>query len=173
MQMRRVLTFNWHDPYLHMFAQTGFDILVGDWMRRADGTTGWDLQKRPLPDNLTLLKKQSEAVKILKTGACDTVICHTLQDLAFVAPFDVPTVYLTHNALQNDGMNDRATMVKLQQEVGSFLKARKGVFAAISPMKRTSWGLEGFVVRPGINLNDYGGYVGDVARALSVGNLFV
>jgi len=156
-----------------MFAQTGFDIWVGDWMRRADGTTGWDLQKRPLPENLTLLKKQSEAVQILKTGACDTVICHTLQDLAFVAPFDVPTVYLTHNALQNDGMNDHTTMAKLQKEIGSFLTAHKGIFAAISPMKLNSWGLDGFIVRPGINLNEYGGYVGDDARALSVGNLFV
>ena len=173
MQARRVLTFNWHDPYLHMFAQTGFDILVGDWMHRADGTTGWDLQKRPLPDNITLIKHPSEAVQILKSGGCDTVICHTLQDLAFVAPFDVPTIYLTHNALQNDGMNDRATMVKLQQEVGSFLEARNGVFAAISPMKLQSWGIDGFVVRPGINLDDYGGYTGEKASALSVGNLFV
>lgn len=173
MQTPRVLTFNWHDPYLHMFAQTGFDVLVGDWMHRADGTTGWDLQKRPLPENLTLLKQSSEAAQVLRSGGCDVVICHTLQDLAFVAPFDVPTVYLTHNALQNDGMNDRATMVKLQQEIGSFLKARNGVFAAISNMKRESWGLDGFVVRPGINLEDYGGYTGEDAVALSVGNLFV
>ncbi|MBT4136988.1 MAG: methyltransferase domain-containing protein, partial [Candidatus Latescibacteria bacterium] len=69
--------------------------------------------------------------------------------------------------------NDRATMVKLQQEVGSFLNARNGVFAAISNMKHDSWGLEGFVVRPGINLEDYGGYTGEDAVALSVGNLFV
>ncbi|MBT4141108.1 MAG: hypothetical protein HOE48_24585, partial [Candidatus Latescibacteria bacterium] len=95
MQTPRVLTFNWHDPYLHMFAQTGFEVLVGDWMHRADGTTGWDLQKRPLPENLTLLKQSSEAAHVLKSGGCDVVICHTLQDLAFVAPFDVPTVYLT------------------------------------------------------------------------------
>ncbi len=173
MQTRRVLTFNWHDPYLHMFAQTGFDVLVGDWMHRADGTTGWDFQKRPLPENLTLLKHQSEALEVLKSGGCDVVICHTLQDLAFVAPFDVPTVYLTHNALQNDGMNDRVTMVKLQQEIGSFLEARNGIFAAISAMKHTSWGLGGFVVRPGMNLEDYGGYTGEGAVALSVGNLFV
>ncbi|MDP6776706.1 MAG: hypothetical protein QGI83_08075 [Candidatus Latescibacteria bacterium] len=42
MQALRILTFNWHDPYLHMFAQTGHEIRVGDWMHRADGTQGWD-----------------------------------------------------------------------------------------------------------------------------------
>ena len=168
-----VLTFNWHDPYLHMFAQTGFRISVGDWMRRADGTTGWDAEKRPLPENLTLLKAQAEAVALLKQGDCDVVLCHTLQDLNFVAPFDVPTIYLTHNALQNDGMNGAGTMARLQREVGTFLAARKGVFAAISPMKLTSWGMDGFVVRPGINLEDYAGYTGEKAAALSVGNLFV
>lgn len=170
---RHVLTFNWHDPYLHMFAQTGFRVSVGDWMRRADGTTGWDVEKRPLPENLTLLKRQAEAVALLKKGDCDVVLCHTLQDLAFVAPFDVPTIYLTHNALQNDGMNDAGTMARLQREVGAFLSARKGVFAAISPMKLKSWGMDGFVVRPGINLGDYAGYTGEKAAALSVGNLFV
>jgi GT2 family glycosyltransferase/2-polyprenyl-3-methyl-5-hydroxy-6-metoxy-1,4-benzoquinol methylase/spore maturation protein CgeB len=173
MRVPRVLTFNWHDPYLHMFAQTGFDVLVGDWMRRADGTTGWDFQKRPLPGNLTLLKEQSEAIQAIQAGRCDLVLCHTLQDLAFVAPFKVPVVFITHNSLQNDAMNDRATMDKLRHEIGSFLQARHGVFAAISPMKYKSWGIEGSIVLPGINLDDYGGFTGADACALSVGNLFV
>ncbi|MCZ6634532.1 MAG: methyltransferase domain-containing protein, partial [bacterium] len=173
MQMLRILTFNWHDPYLHMFAQTGHEIFVGDWMQRADGTRGWDVEKRPLPDNLTLIKQPQEAVVYLKDGEIDVAVCHTLQDLSFVAPFDVPTVYLTHNALQNDGLNDPAGMAKLRNEIATFLKGRNGVFAAISPMKLKSWDLEGFVVRPGIDLDAYGGYTGGKAVALSVGNLFV
>ncbi len=173
MQTLRILTFNWHDPYLSMFAKIGHQIEVGDWMVRADGTCGWDLQKRPLPDNLRLIRHPREAADMLQKGACDLVVCHTIRDLVFVAPFDVPTVFLSHNALHNDALNDEQQMEKIREEVGRFLSDRNGVFAAISPMKLESWGLDGFVVRPGIDLRDYSGYTGDEAVALSVGNLFV
>ncbi|MDA0747012.1 MAG: glycosyltransferase, partial [bacterium] len=173
MQNLRILTFNWHDPYLAMFSRVGHRVEVGDWMSRADGTTGWDLQKRPLPDNLSLIRDARQAAEMLRSGGCDLVLCHTVQDLAFVAPFDVPTVFLTHNALHNDAMNDPEQIQKIRSEVGRFLAGREGVFAAISPMKLKSWDLDGFVVRPGIHLEDYSGYTGKEAAALAVGNLFV
>ena len=173
MPMLRILTFNWHDPYLYMFSRVGHRIEVGDWMLRADGTRGWDLQKRPLPEGLTLIGDAQEAVASLKDGRYDLAVCHTFQDLSFVAPFDVPTVFLSHNALHNDGMNDPAQMTRMRREVEGFLTQRHGIFVAISPMKLESWGLDGFVVRPGVDLEDYGGYTGEDPVALSVGNLFV
>ncbi len=50
MQSLKILTFNWHDPYISLFGRTAQEITVCDWMRRADGTQGWDYQKRPLPN---------------------------------------------------------------------------------------------------------------------------
>ncbi len=82
-------------------------------------------------------------------------------------------MFLTHNALQNDGHNDPHAMGEIRQTVQSFLSRRNGVFAAISGMKRDSWGLDGPIVKPGIPLDDYDGFEGSVAEALSVGNLFV
>ncbi|MDP6776705.1 MAG: glycosyltransferase family 4 protein, partial [Candidatus Latescibacteria bacterium] len=126
-----------------------------------------------MPGNLTLIPDPREAAEALRKGAYDLVVCHTLQDLAYVAPFSVPTIYLSHNALHNDGLNDAAAMAKIRSEVSRFLEERNGTFAAISPMKLESWGMDGFVIRPGINLGDYGGYTGEEPTALAVGNLFV
>ncbi|MBK35703.1 MAG: hypothetical protein CME26_09275 [Gemmatimonadetes bacterium] len=173
MHRLKVLTFNWHDPYLYLFAQTGHDIHVGDWMQRADGTRGWDHRKRPVPTNVTLLEEASHAVEGLRSGSYDLAVAHTLQDTVFLERFDVPAVFLTHNALQNDGQNDPQAMAEFRQTVQTFLSGRQGVFAAISKMKLDSWGLAGHIVKPGIPLEDYEGFEGTEASALSVGNLFV
>jgi GT2 family glycosyltransferase/2-polyprenyl-3-methyl-5-hydroxy-6-metoxy-1,4-benzoquinol methylase/spore maturation protein CgeB/Tfp pilus assembly protein PilF len=173
MHRLKILTFNWHDPYIYLLAQTGHDIHVGDWMQRADGTRGWDLRKRPVPTNVTLLDQQVKAVAGLQGGRFDLAIAHTLQDIAFLERFDVPAVFLTHNALQNDGQNDPRLMGEFRQSVQTFLATRRSAFAAISQMKLDSWGLGGFIVKPGIPLEDYDGFEGSESRALSVGNLFV
>ena len=173
MQSLKILTFNWHDPYIYLFGQTGHDIHVGDWMRRADGTTGWDYQKRSLRDNLTLIKDPSEATSGLTAGTYDLAVAHTLQDLKFLNDYDVPSIFLTHNALHNDGMNNVVAMNQIRSMVAEFVDRPNRLFAAISQMKLNSWGIDGVVIPPGIDTNDYGGYTGETAKALAVGNLFI
>ena len=173
MQSLKILTFNWHDPYISLFGRTAQEITVCDWMRRADGTQGWDYQKRPLPNNLHLLKDAAEATAGLKAGAYDLVVAHTLQDIRFLEGLDVPAIFLTHNALHNDGLNNKAAMTQIRERVAEFVARPNRVFAAISQMKMNSWGLGGSVIRPGIDVADYGGYTGEKATALAVGNLFI
>ncbi len=173
MQSLKILTFNWHDPYIYLFGQTEQDIHVCDWMRRADGTQGWDYEKRPLPDNLQLIKDPSEAARCLKLGEYDLALAHTLQDIKFLSDYDVPAIFLTHNALHNDGMNNQVAMTQIRGMVAEFVSRPNRLFAAISDMKLKSWGLDGVVIRPGIRVADYGGYTGETASALAVGNLFV
>lgn len=173
MQSLKILTFNWHDPYIYLFGQTNHDIHVGDWMRRADGTTGWDYEKRPLRENLHLIKDPAEAISGLENGEYDIVVAHTLQDIKFLNDYDVPAIFLTHNALHNDGMNNVVAMKQIRGMVSEFVDRPNRQFAAISQMKLNSWGLDGVVVRPGIDIADYGGYTGEKAAALAVGNLFI
>lgn len=173
MHSLKILTFNWHDPYIYLFGQTGHDIHVCDWMRRADGTTGWDYAKRPLRDNLTLIKDPADAVAGLERGDFDVAVAHTLQDIRFLEDHDLPAVFLTHNALHNDGQNNAVAMKQIRLMVSEFTARPDRVFAAISPMKLNSWQLEGHVIRPGIDIADYGGWTGETAAALAVGNLFV
>ncbi len=92
MQSLKILTFNWHDPYIYLLGQTAQDIHVCDWMRRADGTTGWDYEKRPLRDNLHLIKDPAEAIDGLKAGDYDLAVAHTLQDIKFLNDYDVPAI---------------------------------------------------------------------------------
>ena len=139
MQSLKILTFNWHDPYIYLFGQTEQDIHVCDWMRRADGTQGWDYEKRPLPDNLQLIKDPSEAARCLKLGEYDLALAHTLQDIKFLSDYDVPAIFLTHNALHNDGMNNQVAMTQIRGMVAEFVSRPNRLFAAISDMKLKSW----------------------------------
>jgi len=173
MQSLKILTFNWHDPYIYLFGQTGQDIYVCDWMRRADGTQGWDYQKRPLRDNLHLIKDQAEAIAGLDAGTYGLAVAHTLQDIKFLNGYDLPAIFLTHNALHNDGMGNQVAMTQIRSMVAEFIDRPNRLFAAISQMKLNSWGLDGAIIRPGMDTADYGSYTGEVAKALAVGNLFM
>jgi GT2 family glycosyltransferase/2-polyprenyl-3-methyl-5-hydroxy-6-metoxy-1,4-benzoquinol methylase/Flp pilus assembly protein TadD/spore maturation protein CgeB len=173
MQSLKILTFNWHDPYIYLFGQTAQEIHVCDWMRRADGTTGWDYEKRPLRANLQLVKDPAEAIAGLKAGDYDVAVAHTLQDIKFLNDYDIPAIYLTHNALHNDGMNNVVAMNQIRGMVAEFVDRPNRLFAAISQMKLNSWGLEGVIIPPGIDTADYGGYTGEQSTALAVGNLFI
>ncbi|HCR16781.1 MAG TPA: hypothetical protein DIU35_04785, partial [Candidatus Latescibacteria bacterium] len=135
MSSLRILTFNWHDPYLFTLAKTRHRFEVADWMVRGDGTRGWDLKKRPLPDNLNLLRAEGDATDLLQDGSCDLVLCHTLQDLNFITKFNVPAIFLTHNALNNDALDNHEQMTRMRDGVNNYLKTKRGTFAAISQMK--------------------------------------
>ncbi len=75
MHRLRILTFNWHDPYIYLFARTSHDIHVGDWMQRADGTRGWDLRKRPVPSNVTLIDGEEKARAAIQNGSLSRTRC--------------------------------------------------------------------------------------------------
>ncbi|MFQ5330078.1 MAG: glycosyltransferase [Thermodesulfobacteriota bacterium] len=167
----RILTFNWHESYIHLLAKTGYPFdVVEKWK---GGRFGWITEFRPLPDNCRLISEE-EATDGLKRGLYSNVIAHNLQDLLFTVEYRVPVVLIFHNKLSTEialGGNtiDRAEYVAQVCRLCDAMDLLTLVF--ISQAKRADWGLEGELILPGIDGNDYGGWRGDIARVLRVGNL--
>jgi spore maturation protein CgeB len=162
----------WHTPYLSLLAKTGHNFEVANWTRLGDGSVGWNFTHRPLPDNMKLIDNMDDARKKITDNYYNLVICQTEYDIGFIEKYDVPAIYLAHNALFTDTGGDKMKTIMLKKRVKNFLNRRKNLFAAISKMKMASWKLPGMVITPGIDINDYGGYQGDNPEILTVSTLF-
>lgn len=161
-----ILTFNWHEPYLHLLAKTGHWLIVCDWMRP------WRAGCRPLPSNAIRVSSEEDAAALVRDGRADLVLCQNPADLVWLGETPLPTIFLSHNVLANEvAGRDEASATQLREFVRAALGRRRGLFVAISELKRQSWGLDGLVIPPGIDLQEYGGYTGEAAEALTVGNL--
>ena len=95
----RILTFNWHESYIHLLAKTGYEFSVVE--REKAGIYGWIHALRPLPPNCRLLSER-EARAGLQAGAYHRIIAHNLEDLLLVREVDAPKVLVSsqRNALQ-------------------------------------------------------------------------
>ena len=164
-QRLRVLTFNWHETYLHTLASLG-----GSWdvvPRRKGGREDWWTEVRPVPANMRLVS-EDDALDRIATARYDLVICHNLLDLGLVVDAAVPTITVFHTSKDLEVAHglDAAAF----DHYGLPLLARSTpVF--VSEMKRQSWGLPGVVIPPGIDLDAYGDWEGATRRVLHVGNL--
>jgi spore maturation protein CgeB/Tfp pilus assembly protein PilF/ubiquinone/menaquinone biosynthesis C-methylase UbiE len=170
-----ILTFNWHEIYICLLARTGFSFIVAE--PDNNGTPRrWDTRMRPVPDNVRIVTTP-EWHAALRAGAFDLVIAHNpVQDLPHLVQFDVPKILVLHNklstslALGNAEDDAREISGKIKNDLFAATPNLRLVF--ISDTKRADWGLDGTVIRPGIDPAEYGGYRGELARVLRVGNLF-
>ena len=161
----RLLTFNWHETYLTLLAGLGhaWDVLL----RTKGGRTDWWTEVRPLPSNMTVVE-EGAALAALADGRYDAVVCHNLLDLGLVVDSGVPTVTIFHTSRDLELAHglDAAAFTRYGLPL---LAKTTAVF--VSAMKQQSWGLDGAVIPPGVPVQDYGGYTGELARVLHVGNL--
>jgi len=166
----RVLTFNWHEAYLHLLSKTGytFDVV----QKRKAGLYGWIEAFRPVPENMRLVHLHA-ALERLRAGFYDRVIAHNFEDLLAVRDCGVPIILVFHNkltteiALSRTPVDRKAYLQQAQRLMGSLPDLR---LVFVSPAKQLDWGFEGRVILPGIDPGDYSGYAGDEPRVLRVGN---
>lgn len=166
----RILTFNWHEAYICTLAKTGhqFDIVE----RQKGGSAVWFYETRPVPANARIVR-ESTARRNLRAGAYDVMLCHNVADLSWSLGYDVGRVLVLHNRLTTElalGGNtvDRA---KYRAELDALIASVPGLrIVCISASKRDDWAIDADVILPGIDLSDYGGYRGEQARVLRVGN---
>ncbi len=168
--MLRILTFNWHEGYIALLGKlpVSFDIVE----RKKGGYERWMHEFRPCPRGSRILSAE-EAMAHLSREEYDAVICHDVSDLLMTQRSPIPQFLVFHNRLD--------TMVALGQnrvDAGEYLESLKTLLGSvadlttvfISPGKKESWGLSGPVILPGIDSREWSGYVGDLPRALRVGN---
>jgi len=167
----RILTFNWHEPYISMLAQTGhsFDIVepcaTGGFLRR------WDLSVRPIPQNARIVPWKT-ACDGLRKNLYNIALCHNFADIALVCDFPTPAILLFHNRLTGElalGGNTVPRDEYLSHVSPLARRAVKLVF--VSSAKKEDWGFDGDVIPHGVDVSRFGPYAGNILKALRIGNL--
>ncbi len=166
----RVLTFNWHEGYLHLLSKTGFAFDVVQ--KRKGGLYGWIEAFRPVPPNVRLIHARA-AREGLRAGRYQRVIAHNFEDLLAVRDCGVPVVLVFHNKLSTEIALSR-TAVDREDYLARAERLVRSVpdlsLVFVSRAKQIDWGFQGRVILPGIDPDDYSGYAGDEPRVLRVGN---
>ncbi len=166
----RILTFNFHEPYLCLMAKTGLSIDVGVY-EEGRLKRDWHSVYRPKPPNLKLLPEK-EWRERAASGAYDVIVAQNEMNALDLAEADAAKLLLCHNrrtflnaTATSDAEDPVETFDLLLEKLSQIFQ-----FIFISKSKRDSYGIPGRVILPGIDLEEYGGYNGSSASVLRVGN---
>ena len=167
----RVLTFNFHEPYLCLMAKTGLDFTVGQYTSPSFARE-WQTKFRAIPPNMKLAP-ESAWRRDLDAGMYDVVVAHNELNAASLFAYDTPKILICHNRrsfLETTVKGDLAKGIKnyagLLEKLSEYFH-----FVFISESKRRDYGIDGRVILPGIDVEAYGGYRGNIPEVLRVGNV--
>jgi glycosyltransferase involved in cell wall biosynthesis len=169
MSKLNILTINRHTAYLYLLSKTGHNFYVlaaEEWGESA---------QRPLPSNVNILRGREARINDF-----DVVIGHDpLYDLLRLGlkalHSGVRYIQVFHGRRQRTGYRRSKVKALVKAAYGEViltlfagLKGVRSVF--ISESVRTSWSLPGFVIQPGIPIDEMMPHNGAVGSLLIVGN---
>jgi glycosyltransferase involved in cell wall biosynthesis len=166
-----ILSFNWHTPYLSLLVQLDHTFDVAPANRETlIHPEPWHETMRPLMPNVTPITKE-EALNRLKRNDYDLVLGHNVGDLVLTEHFSLPKILVFHTRLTTEAQaSGKLDIIPSYRK--SVRELISGVYCVfIAQTKRYDWSLPGEVILPGIDVSLYGGYTGEVPRALRVGNM--
>ncbi|MGC9054520.1 MAG: glycosyltransferase family protein, partial [Candidatus Hydrogenedens sp.] len=166
----KILTFNFHEPYMCLMAKTGFEMDLGLY---SEGLLArkWKTEFRPIPENLHEVPENEWRERVFK-GYYDIVIAHNETNAWDIREANCPKILVCHNRktyLKTTLPKNDVFVVNNFEKVINILSERF-TFVFISPSKRDDYGYPGYVVLPGIDIEEYGGYAGSKEVILRVGN---
>jgi hypothetical protein len=166
----RVLTFNSHQPYVHLLASVlpwTFGVVTP---RLPSGRIKeWEARIRPLPVTVRLFTSVDAA---LQAGSWDWVLAHNVSDLVDTRAMRAPKVFLVHGTLSGRILEERSAVDRDRYvaDLRRLLDRDGALVVYISDLKRDDWGLPGRVIRQSLDPSAYGAYRGDVRGILQVSN---
>jgi glycosyltransferase involved in cell wall biosynthesis/SAM-dependent methyltransferase len=166
----KILTFNWHEPYLCLLSQMNNEFLVVEPEIAPGHFRKWDQNMRTIPNNVCLISME-QALKNLEQGEIDFIIAHNVKDLIKVKDYSLPKIMVFHNCLSTEIKlaKNKINRKDYIQKITPLFNGVTKVF--ISEMKKADWDMQGEVILPGLDVSQYGGYTGNEKRVLRVGNL--
>ena len=166
----KILSFNWHEPYLCLLSRMNQNFLVVEPEIAPGHLRRWDKNMRPVPENIRLITMQ-QAREILDQGEVDCIIAHNVKDLIEVRDYSLPKIMVFHNCLTTEIKlgNDKIDRKEYLEKINPLFEGVTKIF--ISKMKRADWDMQGEIILPGLDVSEYGGYTGSQKTVLRVGNL--
>lgn len=167
----KILSFNWHTPYLSMLARLEHKFEIAPPNIDTDRMGSWDEAMRPLPGNVNKISRDEMRERLFgKRGYYDLLLAHNVKDIIMAKEARLPKLLVFHNKLSTEAaLGKKPEIAKEYRE--SVRNLVSGVYCVfISQAKRHDWGLPGEIIMPGIDASMYGGYTGAARRVLRVGN---
>lgn len=158
-------------------AKTGHSFDIIEPQRGRIGARRWDERMRPAPNNVAVIS-QTEGLDRLDRQLYDIVVCHNFADLALVADCQEPLILLFHNKLTSEIAIGGNTVNRADYlEDVTRLAEKADLLVFVSESKRNDWGFATalsdslcMVILPGIDVDDFYEYQGDIPKTLRVGN---
>jgi hypothetical protein len=166
----RVLTFNSHQPYLHLMAASLPWTLGVVIPRLPSGSTrDWDPGIRPVLPNIRLYRSAREA---LRDCSWDWFLAHNVHDLLDAREISLPKAFLVHGTLSGRILQDRSSIDRSRyiENLRTLLAANNAGVVYVSDLKRRDWGMPGTVIRSAVDTGEYEGYSGEIRGVLQVCN---
>ncbi len=165
-----ILTFNWHTPYLSLLAELDHHFDVAPKTKEGVPAAPWHETMRPLRPNISPITTRQALDRLKKRSYYDLILAHNVMDLVFTKEVSLPKILVFHNKLSTEVemANNPDIIPSYRQTIREMISGVYCVF--ISKTKRYDWGLPGDIILPGIDISLYGGYTGEIARVLRVGN---
>jgi glycosyltransferase involved in cell wall biosynthesis len=168
----RVLTFNSHQPYVHLLA-VSLPWTIGVVIPRTPRGTPkpWDARIRPLPSNVRLYGSVRDA---LLDAPWDCFLSHNAHDLMESREAGLPGILVVHGTLSGRIVQDGVTIDRegYIDSMKTLLRLTRSRVVYISELKQRDWGIPGTVIRSAVDPEQYGGYQGRRAAVLQVCNHF-
>lgn len=165
----KILSFNWHTPYLSLLARLDHEFEVAP-PNIAAPLKSWDHAMRPKPPNVREITTAQARERLAKEGYYDLLLAHNVKDIVMAKEARLPKLLVFHNRLSTEaalgGRPEAADGHREQVKTLTSLVYR--VF--ISETKRADWDMPGEIILPGVDVLQYGGYTGEQRRVLRVGN---
>lgn len=174
MSRLRIVTFNAHQPYLHLLSRIPIDMDVIQLKNHGRFLQTWSETVRPLPDRWELIDRE-EAERRIRKGRYALALAHNINDYIDFNRFSIPKVLLIHVSItgrileEKSGINRESYLA----DVRKLLQATGGRLVYISEFKKSDWGIPGRVIPHGIDPSEYPDYTGSISRILRVANNLV
>lgn len=166
----RLLTFNSHQPYLHVLA-TALPWEVGVVIPQLPSgeTRPWNPAVRPLPENVRTFPSLAKA---LREPRWDLAVAHNIHDLLELKDLDLPKIFVAHGTITGRIVQDGSSLDPREyaEQAHVLFQALSCQVVYISHLKREDWGLPGQVIETSFDAGPYGGYTGEVPGILQVSN---
>jgi hypothetical protein len=165
----RVLTFNSHQPYLHLLASLlPWNLGIVTPRAPSGAVKIWDTRTRPVLDNISIYASVEEALR----EPWDWVLVHNVHDLIDVRAVSLPKIFLMHGTLSGRIVQEKSDISReLYIEKFRLLLSADGCrIVYVSELKRRDWGIPGEVIKSAVDTSQYGGHRGEIRGVLQVCN---
>ena len=173
-QVKRVVTFCAHQPYLYLFKGMNWRLDLIQLKEQKRFLQNWRESVRPLPQGWRLVDLD-QAKRDLAAGRYDLAIAHNINDYIDFLPFNLPRVLVMHTSLHSRFAEEQTDVApeEYRAQFYSLITKTKGALVFVSEHKRRDWDLPGVVIPLVVSLEHYRGYTGEKPAILRVSNHLV